>query len=115
MTFLRKVVPGGADQSYGIHVARLAGLPQAVIARAQQILEVLEQHNLSVEADGATGQPPKTHPTMPKPRRRVSKKTLQSDSAADSTLYTEDASARRRDSTVGAHAGDTLGCGEYPL
>ena len=80
VTFLRKVVPGGADQSYGIHVARLAGLPQAVIARAQQILEVLEQHNLSVEADGATGQPPKAQPTMPKPRRRVSRKTMQSDS-----------------------------------
>ena len=80
VTFLRKVVPGGADQSYGIHVARLAGLPQTVIARAQQILEVLEQHNLSVEADGATGQQPKAHPTMPKPRRRVSRKTMQSDS-----------------------------------
>ncbi len=80
VTFLRKVVPGGADQSYGIHVARLAGLPQAVITRAQQILEVLEQHNLSVEADGATGQQPKAHPTMPKPRRRVSRKTMQSDS-----------------------------------
>ncbi|MDE0398745.1 MAG: DNA mismatch repair protein MutS [Candidatus Poribacteria bacterium] len=80
VTFLRKVVPGGADQSYGIHVARLAGLPQAVIARAQQILEVLEQQDLSVEADSATGQPPKTHPTMPKPRRRVSRKTMQSDS-----------------------------------
>ena len=80
VTFLRKVVPGGADQSYGIHVARLAGLPQAVITRAQQILEVLEQHNLSVEADGATGQQPKAHPTMPKSRRRVSRKTMQSDS-----------------------------------
>ncbi|MDE0010582.1 MAG: DNA mismatch repair protein MutS [Candidatus Poribacteria bacterium] len=80
VTFLRKVVPGGADQSYGIHVARLAGLPQAVITRAQQILEVLEQHNLSVEADGATGQSPKAQPTMPKPRRRVSRKTIQSDS-----------------------------------
>ncbi len=80
VTFLRKVVPGGADQSYGIHVARLAGLPQVVITRAQQILEVLEQHNLSVEADGATGHPPKANPTMPKPRRRVSRKTLQSDS-----------------------------------
>ena len=51
-----------------------------MITRAQQILEVLEQHNLSVEADGATGQPPKAHPTMPKPRRRVSQKTMQSDS-----------------------------------
>ena len=93
VTFLRKVVPGGADQSYGIHVARLAGLPQTVIARAQQILEVLEQHNLSVEADGATGQQPKAHPTMPKPRRRVSRKTMQSDSLADGTFYTEDAPA----------------------
>ncbi len=80
VTFLRKVVPGGADQSYGIHVARLAGLPQAVITRAQQILEALEQHNLSVEADGATGHPRKIQPTMPKPRRRVSRKTIQSDS-----------------------------------
>ena len=80
VTFLRKVVPGGADQSYGIHVARLAGLPQAVITRARQVLEVLEQHNLSVETDGATGQPPKAHPTLPKPRRRISRKTLQSDS-----------------------------------
>ena len=87
VTFLRKVVPGGADQSYGIHVARLAGLPQAVITRAQQILAVLEQYNLSVEADGATGQPPKGHPTMPKPRRRISRKTMQSD-AMQMALFT---------------------------
>ena len=51
VTFLRKVVEGGTDQSYGIHVARLAGLPQAVIERANQILEVLEQHNLSIEGE----------------------------------------------------------------
>ena len=87
VTFLRKVVPGGADQSYGIHVARLAGLPQAVITRAQQILTVLEQYNLSVEADGATGQPPKGHPTMPKPHRRISRKTMQSD-AMQMALFT---------------------------
>ena len=87
VTFLRKVVPGGADQSYGIHVARLAGLPQAVITRAQQILGVLEQYNLSVEADGATGQPPKGHPTMPKPRRRISRKAMQSD-AMQMALFT---------------------------
>ena len=80
VTFLRKVVPGGADQSYGIHVARLAGLPPAVISRAQQILAALEQHNLSVEADGATGEPPKANPKMPRPQRRISRKMLQSDS-----------------------------------
>jgi DNA mismatch repair protein MutS len=41
--FLRKIVAGGADRSYGIHVAKLAGLPPAVIMRAQQVLIQLEQ------------------------------------------------------------------------
>lgn len=40
--FLRKIVPGGADQSYGIDVARLAGLPAEVVNRARQILARLE-------------------------------------------------------------------------
>jgi len=40
--FLRKVIPGGADRSYGIHVAQLAGLPKAVIRRAGEILHNLE-------------------------------------------------------------------------
>ncbi|MBM4450440.1 MAG: DNA mismatch repair protein MutS [Chloroflexi bacterium] len=40
--FLRKVVPGGADRSYGIHVAQLAGLPMSVVHRAQEILAKLE-------------------------------------------------------------------------
>ena len=44
--FLRKIVEGGADQSYGIHVAKLAGLPLAVIERAQEILIELEQMKL---------------------------------------------------------------------
>ena len=42
VVFLRRVVPGAADKSYGIHVARLAGLPERVIRRARQILETLE-------------------------------------------------------------------------
>ena len=41
--FLRKIVPGGADQSYGIEVARLAGVPNRVIDRARDILEELEK------------------------------------------------------------------------
>jgi DNA mismatch repair protein MutS len=40
--FLRRVVPGSADKSYGLHVARLAGLPEAVVARAEQVLRNLE-------------------------------------------------------------------------
>jgi DNA mismatch repair protein MutS len=43
VVFLRKVVPGGADRSYGIHVAKLAGIPQGIIRRAQEVLSDLEQ------------------------------------------------------------------------
>jgi len=42
VVFLHKIVPGGADRSYGIHVAQLAGLPQAVVQRATEILRQLE-------------------------------------------------------------------------
>ena len=42
MIFLRKIVPGAADESYGVEVANLAGLPQSVIARARQLLRQLE-------------------------------------------------------------------------
>jgi DNA mismatch repair protein MutS len=41
--FLHKIIPGGADRSYGIHVAQLAGLPRPVIQRATEILEDLEK------------------------------------------------------------------------
>ena len=43
VVFLHKIAPGGADRSYGIHVAELAGLPRAVISRAQVILAELEE------------------------------------------------------------------------
>jgi DNA mismatch repair protein MutS len=43
VVFLRKIVPGGADKSYGIHVAQLAGIPRPVIHRAEEILVELER------------------------------------------------------------------------
>ncbi len=43
VVFLRKIVPGGADRSYGIHVAQLAGLPGGVIHRAEEVLVLLEK------------------------------------------------------------------------
>jgi DNA mismatch repair protein MutS len=43
VVFLHKIVPGGADRSYGIHVAQMAGLPSSVITRANEILKQLEQ------------------------------------------------------------------------
>ena len=45
MIFLRKIVPGATDDSYGIEVAKLAGLPNSVIARAREILAELEQED----------------------------------------------------------------------
>ena len=44
--FLRKIVPGGTDESYGVHVARLAGVPKAVTKRANDILKSIERKNV---------------------------------------------------------------------
>ena len=43
VVFLHEVAPGTADRSYGIHVAKLAGLPAAVTARAEEVLQILEK------------------------------------------------------------------------
>ncbi len=43
--FLRKIVPGGTDRSYGVHVAKLAGVPKAVVRRADRILSALGRSN----------------------------------------------------------------------
>ena len=45
IVFLHRIVPGGADQSYGIHVARLAGVPAPVLDRAREILTFLEKQH----------------------------------------------------------------------
>jgi DNA mismatch repair protein MutS len=49
VVFLRRVVPGGADRSYGVHVAQLAGLPKGVVRRAQQLLDSFERADGQVE------------------------------------------------------------------
>ena len=54
IVFLRRIVPGGADRSYGVYVARLAGLPGAVINRAWDVLRELE--------DGAAAAPGSVRP-----------------------------------------------------
>ena len=55
--FLRKIIPGSADKSYGIYVAQLAGLPEKVIARASEVLADLEAEE--------------TNPTHTKPQEVV--------------------------------------------
>ena len=56
IVFLHKIAAGSADKSYGIHVARLAGIPQEVLIRARVVLQQLESHHLDEE--------------IPRPRRR---------------------------------------------
>ena len=52
IVFLRKIVPGGADQSYGIEVAKLAGVPDRVISRARDILAQLEAEGRATPSAG---------------------------------------------------------------
>jgi len=65
--FLRKIVPGGADRSYGIHVAKLAGLPTEVILRAQEVLLRLEQPSNTSLAASPTQQLSKSDASLPRP------------------------------------------------
>jgi len=59
IVFVRRVVPGAADRSYGIQVARLAGLPQSVIDRAKLILGKLESDDTEVELPAPAARPRK--------------------------------------------------------
>jgi DNA mismatch repair protein MutS len=59
--FLRKIMPGSADKSYGIHVARLAGLPKPVLERAKEVLTNLEGNAINTEGK----------PTLARQRRKT--------------------------------------------
>jgi DNA mismatch repair protein MutS len=77
--FLRKIVPGGADKSYGIQVARLAGLPPEVIARAREVLSNLELAELNADGKPKIAEKPPAYPSRkrkkqpdPSPRPQLS-------------------------------------------
>lgn len=78
--FVRQVIPGAADRSYGIHVARLAGLPESVVSRANEILSDLEgasisfenphpPKNVPAEAAAVAEEAPEQAKKTPKPRK----------------------------------------------
>jgi DNA mismatch repair protein MutS len=74
VVFLRKIVEGGADRSYGIHVARLAGLPPWVIHRAEEVLEQLEREDAREQtelrfSDLTADELPKAHPILDEVRQ----------------------------------------------
>ena len=65
---MHRIIPGKADRSYGVHVARLAGLPQAVVARAEEIL-------LDLERSGSAG--PRRLYEVEAPRRAAKPAAMQ--------------------------------------
>jgi len=64
ITFLRRIEPGGTQRSYGIQVARLAGLPQAVIDRAKEVLHTLEREDIGTEIGPSHEAAAKVAPTV---------------------------------------------------
>ena len=71
VVFLRRIVEGGADRSYGIQVARLAGLPGEVLQRAEEILKGLEEGELN-----AAGKPARIRPKATRSRGALKKDEL---------------------------------------
>ncbi|MDT7042303.1 DNA mismatch repair protein MutS [Candidatus Nitronereus thalassa] len=65
IVFLRKIIPGKADRSYGIHVAQMAGIPKQVISRAEEVLSQLEQSESSQKTDSE--QTPNDRNDLPTP------------------------------------------------
>ena len=77
IVFLHRIAPGGADKSYGIHVARLAGVPATVLERAEQMLIELEAHH-------RLNAGPRRVPVVPPPERQRRRRA-----AAGPTLFEE--------------------------
>lgn len=75
VVFLHKIVPGGTDKSYGIQVARLAGVPKPVVERAKQILRVLEEAELDLQKV-AGGEEPTGTARSKGPRQRAEREKL---------------------------------------
>ena len=67
VVFLRKIIAGGADRSYGIHVAQLAGLPPTVIERAKDVLAQLEQPDHTLTSRPLSFEPAAPSPSLPTP------------------------------------------------
>ena len=67
VVFLHKVIPGGADRSYGVHVAQLAGLPRPVVERARELLQQLEEQGSDFELHPRRSARPTARGRSPQP------------------------------------------------
>ncbi len=71
VVFLRKIVSGGADKSYGIHVARLAGVPESVIARANDIVAELSDNDITYNIQAIAEESAENVVTKAKKQRKL--------------------------------------------
>ena len=87
IAFLRRIVPGGADRSYGVHVAMLAGMPPSVVSRAQELLTDLEQNRAAGygpgrrKRDNSAPSPQLALPLFPSGNDRLTQLLLEMDVA----------------------------------
>ena len=79
VVFLHRIAPGNADKSYGIHVARLAGVPASVLARAEQVLASLERPESRPTAEAAAEPAPEPGTILVAPPERQRRKTRERD------------------------------------
>ncbi|MDZ4217005.1 MAG: DNA mismatch repair protein MutS, partial [Candidatus Gracilibacteria bacterium] len=86
VVFLRKIIDGGVDRSYGIEVAKLAGLPQSVIRRAKGILSELEKDRfreeqtlMGIQPDLFTSAPNTLVQPTPSPHRALVERLKEAD------------------------------------
>ncbi|NKB55431.1 MAG: DNA mismatch repair protein MutS [Alphaproteobacteria bacterium] len=86
VVFLHEVAPGTADRSYGIHVAKLAGLPPAVVGRAEEVLATLEQS----EQSGAIAQLSDDLPLFAATAKPLPAATVPEESAVEAALAEAD-------------------------
>ena len=84
LIFLRKIVPGAADDSYGIEVAKLAGVPDAVIERAKNCLsELIENRGISDSRDGSSVSGDSRNPPVRSDLSQISFSDMQADEIRD--------------------------------
>jgi len=102
VVFLHRIVDGGADRSYGVHVAALAGLPPAVVARARELLSELEAQAAAPRVAGVTRDAGAQLPLLASPEEALLRELAEVDPdgltplAALQRLYELRSAARRR-------------------
>ncbi|MDE2940502.1 MAG: DNA mismatch repair protein MutS [Chloroflexota bacterium] len=104
VVFLHRIVPGGADRSYGVHVAQLAGLPQAVVSRAWEVLDNMERNGAGRGSPKRGRRPePAVQMSLFQPEQQLRDAVLKLDVAnltpleAINKLYELQEDARRKD------------------